>query len=119
MSRSHEVLIISAAVGLAVVGIGGAIAGEIEWNQHHTQTCTVESKQATGTKDGGHSYMLFTRECGALQVADAILQGKFNSTDTYAGIKEGHVYTMDTVGWRNGLFSQYPNVLTATELNGK
>ena len=94
--------------------IVGVIWFNVAWNEHHTMTCTVETKQATGTKSG-NLYLLYTKECGQLQIADSMLQGKFNSTDTYARIKEGQSYYFDTVGWRNGFFSAYPNVLDAHE----
>lgn len=106
--------IIGIVVGALAI-IVGAVWFNAAWNQHHPMTCTVESKQATADKNGGHSYLLFTKECGQLQVADSWLQGKFNSTDTYARIKEGQSYYFDTVGWRNGFFSAYPNVLDAHE----
>lgn len=106
------------AVGVAlliIVGGGGIVVSQIAWNQHHSQTCNVESKQATADKDSKHSYLIFTKDCGQLTVADSLFQGKFNSTDTYAAIKEGRTYTFDTVGWRNGFFSAYPNILTAVQ----
>ena len=104
------VLILLAVLG----GVIGLIWFNVAWNQHRTMTCTVESKQATSNKNGGNDYLIFTKECGQLSVEDSWLQGKFNSTDTYAAIHEGNSYVFDTVGWRNGLFSQYPNVLTVT-----
>lgn len=74
-----------------------------------TKTCTVTEKQATA-KEGGTNYILFTKECGQLQIADDMLLGNYNSTDVFAGIKEGTTYHFETVGFRNGFFSAYPNI---------
>jgi hypothetical protein len=104
--------------GIIVLVIIGLIVGgwSIAWNSaRQTQTCVVDSKQATSKKDGGNQYLIFTENCGQLQVGDSFWNGKFNSTDTYAKIKEGHSYTFETVGWRNGFFSQYPNILEVDE----
>lgn len=109
-------MIFGGVIALVIIAaIIGAIWSTIAWNQHHTMTCVVDTKQATAKSGGGNQYLIYTKNCGQLQVADSITQGKFNSTDTYAAIKEGHSYTFDTVGWRNGFFSAYPNILEVTE----
>jgi hypothetical protein len=98
---------------LIVLGMGIA---QIAWNNaRETRTCTVTEKQATGNKDGGHDYLLFTDKCGQLTVADSWTNGQFNSTDTYASIKTGVSYNFETVGWRNGFLSQYPNVVKVSQ----
>ena len=58
--------------GIIIFLLFAIIAGgyTIAWNMaRQTITCTVESKQATGKKDGGHDYLLFTENCGQLAVA--------------------------------------------------
>lgn len=99
----------------ALIAIGwGAFA--IAWNgARETRTCTVVEKLATGKKDGGNNYILITDKCGQLQVEDSWTNGQFNSTDLYARIQPGTSYTFETVGWRNGLFSQYPNVVKVSQ----
>lgn len=108
-----EILISVIIIAVLLIGAGIFAAA---WNgSRQTMTCMVESKQATSKKDGGNKYLLFTENCGALEVADSFWNGKFNSTDTFAKIKEGQTYTFDTVGWRNGFFSAYPNVIEARQ----
>ena len=110
---SYEVL---GGLILAVIMIVGWVGYSVAWNNSRTNiTCVVDSKQATSNKYGGNQYLIFTKNCGQLTVADSFWHGKYNSTDTYARIHEGHSYTFDTVGWRNGFFSTYPNVLEVSE----
>jgi hypothetical protein len=99
---------------LVLIAIGYGIYAFAWNNTTETKVCTVQEKQATSQKEGGTNYILFTKECGQLQVADSWFQGNFNSTDLYASIHEGNSYTVKTVGWRNGFFSTYPNVIEAT-----
>jgi hypothetical protein len=97
---------------IVVIWLGSSIA----WNSaRETRVCTVVEKLATGKKDGGNNYILITDRCGQLQVEDSWTNGQFNSTDLYARIKAGTSYTFETVGWRNGLFSQYPNVVKVSQ----
>lgn len=108
-----EVVGIIALFILIAIGWG---AFALAWNgARETRVCTVAEKIATGQKDGGNKYILITDQCGQLEVADSLTNGQFNSTDTYARIKTGTSYTFETVGWRNGFFSQYPNVLKVSQ----
>jgi hypothetical protein len=75
-----------------------------------TVTCTVNDKdRSTGSK-GGSVYRIYTDECDTLGVADNWLQGNFNSADLYAKIKVGERYEFDTVGYRNGFMSWFPEI---------
>ena len=119
MNKNHpergEAAFILTAIVIVLIIIG-SIGFTVAWNSsRQTVTCAVNDKQATSKKDGGNNYILFTDNCGQLQVADDWINGQFNSSDTYAKIKPGSSYTFQTVGWRNGFFSAYPNVLTATQ----
>ncbi|WNN96025.1 hypothetical protein SEA_HIRKO_75 [Arthrobacter phage Hirko] len=105
-------LAVAAFVVIAVL----CVIGSLVWNgTKQTMTCTVTEKQATAKKDSGTRYLIYTENCGQLEVADSLLNLKFNSADTYGGIKPGQSYTFHTVGWRNGLFSQFPNILDAEQ----
>jgi len=102
-----ELVFIGAIFALAAIGFG--IYAFLWYGTTATQTCTVQEKQATA-KEGGTKYLLFTKECGQLQIADDIFLGNYNSTDVFAGINEGTTYHFETVGFRNGFFSAYPNI---------
>lgn len=51
--------------------------------------------------------------CGVFTVDDAWWLGKFNSSDTYSQIEVGGTYNFDKIGFRNGFFSMFPNILEA------
>jgi hypothetical protein len=75
-----------------------------------TMTCTVNDKdRSTGSK-GGSVYRVYTDECDTLGIADNWFQGNFNSADVYAKIKVGQRYEFDTVGYRNGFMSWFPEI---------
>lgn len=102
-----------ALAGAAIIGAG--VVGNVAWqNTETTQTCTVESKTAVGTKNGT-DYRVYTEQCGTLQVVDDLFAGRFNSADEYARLKEGETYRLTTIGWRNGLFSLFPNIVEVSK----
>lgn len=82
-----------------------------------TRTCTVEEKDRTSKSEGGSDARLYTEQCGVLHVSDSLLSWHFNSADTYAGVEEGHTYRVTTRGFRVPLFSMFPNVVDADEVD--
>ena len=110
------------AVGcLALVVMGlAAIAAPVHvvaWeNTKNEITCTVDEMDRTAKAKGGSDQRLYT-DCGVLSVADDMFQGQWNSSDLYAQVDEGKTYTFETVGWRNGFLSLFPNVVKAVEVN--
>lgn len=99
-----------------------AIVGLIVWafvylGSQSSATCTVDFKErTTHVRDGGTSQqkLVYTEECGVFEVQDNWFLGQFNSADTYGSLEEGQTYDFKTVGFRNGLFSMFPNILEAT-----
>lgn len=115
---------IATGVGIAVVG-AIAVGGFVLYSStQETQTCTVDSKdrsvKVTSSDNGAVSsrtdLRVYTTDCGTFSVSDDMLRGKFNSSDTYGKLQDGHTYEMDTIGWRNGFFSLFPNILEAREV---
>lgn len=103
------------AVGLLFAGaLGVSIAS---YAHTETQTCTVESKDRAATKDGGSDMRIYTRDCGVLQVADSLLDVRFNSADVYASLQEGKRYEFNTRGWRVPALSMFPNIIQVREVS--
>jgi hypothetical protein len=88
----------------------------IVWsNTHATATdCTVEDKDRAAKAKGGSDMRVYT-DCGVFSVADDWLNGQWNSADIFAGIDVGETYDFETVGWRNGFLSAFPNILHAEQ----
>lgn len=99
---------------IVILIVGGSSVAYL--GSKDTMTCTVESKErTTHVSDGNSSQqkLVYTKDCGVLTVDDAWYAGKFNSADTYGSLEKGNRYTFETIGWRNGWFSWFPNILSA------
>lgn len=104
---------------VALVIVVGVVFGFASYNHtEHRAACVVSDKDRTRVHDsnGSHSdARIYTDNCGTFVVKDSLLKRNFHSSDTYASIKVGKTYDFETVGWRIPFFSQFPNILSATE----
>jgi hypothetical protein len=103
-------------IGLAVGGLGGLLVmvpfgsyAEAHWNER-VVTCTVVSKDRTED-----DMRIYTEQCGVFANADSLWRGKTTSGDLWGQIEPGETYDFRVVGWRNGFFSAFPNVLAIEE----
>jgi len=76
-------------------------------------TSKVEDKERiVKTSDGRtESYYLIFTDSGTFKLEDELLHGNFNSSDWYGKIKRDSTYTFTVIGFRIGLFSEYPNIV--------
>jgi hypothetical protein len=84
------------------------------YSQWDTQDVTVTGKERiTKVRDGSDKsyYLVYTNE-GTFKVEDIIILFRFSSSDLYGSIKTDSTYTFNTVGFRAGFFSEYPNVVS-------
>lgn len=79
-------------------------------------TCTVINKEAVNMGDGGNQYRVYTEDCGTLAVEDSITQTRFDSADVYAKIEPGKRYEFHVGGYRVGILSSFPNILSYKEV---
>jgi hypothetical protein len=77
---------------------------------HGYHACMVTNKESVN-KDKTHEYRVYTENCGVFTVKDEAWLGLYNSADTYAKIKTDKSYDFQTVGWRNGFFSSFENIV--------
>jgi hypothetical protein len=83
-------------------------------------TCTVTAKESVTVNSGDrphNQYRVYTNECGTLTIGDTIVVGRFNSADLYGTLQPGTTYAMETGGYRVGVFSMFPNIISATPIN--
>lgn len=98
---------------LAVAALAAvALTSCAQMNREQYDGCTVEDKDRAIDSEGSPSYRVYT-DCGVFTVADNLLEGQFNSADTYSKLKVGETYDFETIGWRNGFLSMFPNIVTA------
>ncbi len=100
---------------ILVVGIVWlAILPQINHHQVLFKVNKTERIVERGATDS--KYMIYT-DNGVFENTDSLLNGKFNSSDIYNELEVGRTYSCDVVGFRNGFFSWYENVIKCTEVN--
>ncbi|WPH57715.1 hypothetical protein [Mycobacterium phage WXIN] len=105
------------AIGAAALASLLALSACSTMNHETKAHCTVKAKDIV-LDDNGDKGIKKTKRlsttCGSYDVEDNI-SGGFNSWDIWAGLEVGKTYTIESGGYRFGLFSMFPNVLKATE----
>lgn len=107
-----------AAVGLIAVLVAVLVSGLVAY-QHGTGfedvICVADKYQRGGAGDSGISMMVATEDGRTMKVADAITHLHFRSADVYSTLREGSCYAVTGFGWRVGLLSMFPVIVTARE----
>lgn len=97
-----------AVVILLIVLIGGCYSS---YNANDYTTATVTSKDRT--EDSTRVYT----DKGTYQLSDAMFSfWRTDTADIYGRIRVCHKYEFQTVGWRFGPLSMFPNIETARDL---
>ena len=82
-------------------------------------TMTVTDKNVKNNGDSGKYLVYCKNESGnieVLEITDALFAGRFDSSDTYAGIEVGKTYKFNIGGSRIRLLSWYPNIYEYDEV---
>lgn len=66
-------------------------------------------------KDDHDQYLIFTDK-GVYKDTDSLWMLKFNSSDVYGKLMEGHTYDCEVNGFRIPLFSHYKNIIDCEEV---
>lgn len=109
--RTSFNLITFLVIALIIGGIVFTISG---YGNKQTIKTKVTGKERIVTDNGNggiESYYLIYTEAGSLKLEDEMLYGNFNSSDWYGQIKVDSTYTFNTVGYRIGIMSEYPNIV--------
>lgn len=111
-SAEAIVLAIIAITAVAlIVGIIVLVANSYRATQRDI-SITVNDKERNGTN--GDGYLVFAKG-ETFSITDSTLYGQFNSSDIYGSLQRGKTYDCSVVGWRNGFFSMYRNIIKCTE----
>lgn len=77
-------------------------------------TVIVTDKDVKNYGKNNSKYLVFTEDSDGniitLEITDSLLAGRFDSSDTYAGIKVGNTYKFTIGGSRFEILSWYPNI---------
>lgn len=105
-------------LGLALIFLGfigypvtGLITSQMN-NRVQVITVTSKDDQSTGK---GHQYLIFTPQ-GVFKDTDNFWRGKFDSSDLFNKLQEGHRYRCDVHGTRNHGTSNYPDLMSCDEI---
>jgi len=98
------IVMIVSAVGMKIFGYG---------NKQTIRTKVVGKERITNSDGNGNiqSYYLIYTEAGTLKLEDELLYGNFNSSDWYGQIRQDSTYSFETIGYRIGYLSEYPNIV--------
>lgn len=95
---------------LLIAGALVSLTGCGQMNREQHSACKVEDKDRAIDSSGNSSYRVYS-DCGVFEVADDMIEGQWNAADTYSKIDVGETYNFETIGWRNGFLSLFPNIV--------
>lgn len=114
-ARSNPVVPIGVSILLVIIAIAGFNIYAVTQTDDLVDCVVTEKDRARGADGEGSDARVYTENCGVLRVGDSLLDVTMSSADTYASIKVGETYDFSTRGIRFGLFSMFPNIITAEE----
>ncbi len=110
------IIIISIVASLSIL-----IGREIDLSANRYTITAVVTDKAVKNYDDNGLYLIYTKDSDGtilvMEIEDNIFVGQFNSSDIYAKIETGKIYTFDVGGSRVPFFSWYPNIYSAIEQN--
>lgn len=100
---------------LVLIIVIGLVFSLIKANTTHYEIVTIASKerQCDGGKDGSCYYVVFGTNDQIYENRDTMLQGKWDSGNLQAKLREGHTYRLELVGWRIPFLSMRENIVSA------
>lgn len=107
---------------LTVAAIGFSLFGASSVTGSSTG-CMVTDKDRSSDGDGGSNMRIYTEGCNGsssvkvFTVADNLFVGQFASADTFASIKIGKAYDLQTRGVRVPAISSFENIVGFKEVS--
>jgi len=109
MKASVKIILILVAV-MIIGSIFLSIAGY--QNKQTIKTKVTDKERITqNSGDEINSFYVIYTEAGTFKLEDDMFYGNFNSSDWYGQIHRDSTYTFETVGYRVGILSSYPNIV--------
>jgi hypothetical protein len=109
MRASVKIILILVAV-MIIGSIFLSIAGY--QNKQTIKTKVTDKERITqNSGDEINSFYVIYTEAGTFKLEDDMFYGNFNSSDWYGQIHRDSTYTFETVGYRVGILSSYPNIV--------
>lgn len=90
--------------------VGSIISSIAAFNHTRSVHVIVQDKERVCNADRSCKYLIFTDK-GTFENTDSLLRGKFDSSDVYGRIQKGQRYDFTVQGFRQPIFSMYPNII--------
>jgi len=108
--RTTSRLIFFAVILMIVSSIIFTFGGRA--NKQTIRSKVVDKERITQESGGNvESFYLIYTEAGPLKLEDDFFYSNFNSSDWYGQIRKDSTYTFETIGYRIGFMSSYPNIV--------
>jgi hypothetical protein len=109
MKASVKIILILVAVMI----IGSIFLSIVGYQNKQTIKTKVTDKERITQNSGDkiNSFYIIYTEAGTFKLEDDMFYGNFNSSDWYGQIHRDSTYTFETVGYRVGILSSYPNIV--------
>lgn len=100
-------------IAAVLVLLGGTYFGVFAASQR-TVTFEVNSKERVCKNTSDCKYLIYT-DAGVFENTDSLLALKWDSSDVYNHLTQGHTYKAQVIGWRIPFLSSYPNITSVRE----
>lgn len=114
MDEDLVVGIVSFAL-LACVIAGSAVYAVAYSQSDVAATITVDAKDIKYHENDA-KYLISSSTGEVFEITDTMVFWRYDSSDLYFNMKEGHTYKCTVAGWRIPFFTMYRNILTAEEV---
>lgn len=117
--RSSNISVVFYLIALLVILVISLYRPINKASDIRTQTATVTDK-GIKNKSNDSKYLVYCKDADGnvvvYEITDSLFYGRFNSSDTYAGIEIGKTYEFTIGGSRNEFLSWYPNIYRYDEI---
>jgi hypothetical protein len=96
--------------GAAVLALLASTGWHMEYGTEHTVTFTI-SKMDDQSNGSSHKYLIFTTDNRVFEDTDSWLHGKTDSSQIWAAMSVGQMWTCPEYGYRSFWSSSYPDIL--------
>ena len=112
--REFAWIVVLTVVLLAFL-VGGAVGiAALPMLRQEDVTITVNEKERVAYGEDS-KYLIWTDD-EVFENTDALLMGKFNSSDLYGKLVKGKTYNCQAIGWRIPFLSMYRNLVNCEEV---
>jgi hypothetical protein len=92
------------------IAFGGTLALAASHANRDTVEFIVRSKERVAMGNNSAKYLVFTN-VETFEITDSLAENRFDSSDMYGVLRNGHCYRGEVYGWRIPFLSMYRNLV--------